>query len=100
LKDRFSRLFELSKNKMTIVTEMIHLGWGENDETWNWCRRLWAWEEDQPREWSLNSIVLQDDVNDMWLWIFHASKYFTVSSAYNFLLSSNQQNIADDNHVI
>lgn len=29
---------------------MFHLGWGENGETWNWWRRLLAWEEEMLEE--------------------------------------------------
>jgi len=48
----------------------------------------------------LHYIVLQDHVNDMWMWNLHSSKNYTVNSAYNFLLqSANQHIIADDNHV-
>jgi len=76
MKDRFSLLFELSDNKMAIASEMRHLVWGEGGEAWKWYMRLWAWEEDLLRECSvlLNSIILQDDVNDRWLWILHTSK--------------------------
>jgi hypothetical protein len=38
LKDRFNHLFELSDNKMAMVAEMEHLGWGESGESWKWCR--------------------------------------------------------------
>ena len=40
LKVMFSRIFELSGNKMATVAEMERLGWGENGETWKWCRPL------------------------------------------------------------
>lgn len=56
--------------------EMKHLGLGGGGEAWKWHRRLWAWEEEQLEECSAlsNYVVLQDDVNDMWLWSLHTSK--------------------------
>jgi len=42
LKDKFSRLFELSDNKMA---EMKLLGWDEGGEAWKWHKRLWEWEQ-------------------------------------------------------
>jgi hypothetical protein len=53
LKDRFNHLFELSDNKMVMVAEMKHLGWGEECEAWNQRRRLWTWKEEQLRECSV-----------------------------------------------
>jgi len=50
LKNSFSRLFDLAINKMTTVTEMYSLGWGEDGEAWKWRRRLLAWEEEKVRE--------------------------------------------------
>jgi len=58
--DRFSRLVELSDNKMVTVVETEHLGWGESGDAWRWCMPLRAWEEEETRECSvfLNSIIL------------------------------------------
>jgi len=102
LKVMFSRIFELSGNKMATVAEMERLGWGENGETWKWCRPLWAWEEEQLRECSacLNFIILQDDVTGRWQWNVHITKSYTAINAYNFLQQTSSQHInEDDFHV-
>lgn len=102
LKVMFSRIFELSANKMATVAEMEHFRWGEIGEAWKWCRPLRAWEEDQLRECStyLNSIILQDDVTNRWRWNVHTTESYIVNNAYNFLQQTSSQYInEDDFHV-
>jgi len=102
LKDRFNHIFEFSDNKMATVAEIVRLGWGESGETWKWRRPLRAWEEEKSGEYSacLNSIILQDDVTDMWRWNLHTSKSYNVSNVYNFLQQTTTQHInQDDFHV-
>lgn len=84
------------------MTRMEHLEWGESGEAWKWRRPLRAWEEEQLRECSacLNSIILQDDITDMWRWNLHTSKSYTVNNAYNLLQQSSTNHInVDDIHV-
>jgi len=40
--DRVSRLFDLYDNRLVIVADMCHIGWGEGGEAWKWRRRLFA----------------------------------------------------------
>jgi HEAT repeat protein len=70
LRTRFSRLFDLSNNKLCTVADMFSLGWEEGGEAWRWRRRLWAWEEVLVEECRnlLNNIVLQTDISDRWQW--------------------------------
>jgi len=38
----YSRLFELSGNKVATAREMFLLGWGADGGAWRWRRRLFA----------------------------------------------------------
>ena len=98
LKNSFSRLFDLATNKMAMVSEMYSLGWGEEGEAWKWRRRLLAWEEEKVRECCdfLTNIILQLTHSDRWIWNLHASNKYNVTSAYNHLLSSTNNNLAAD----
>jgi len=40
LQVRFSRLFDLSENKLLTVAQMFELGWHEGGEAWKWRRNL------------------------------------------------------------
>lgn len=42
---RFSRQFDLVKNKRVTIVEMNELK-GKNSESWKWLRRLFAWEKE------------------------------------------------------
>jgi len=83
-KERFSRLFELTVSKWVSVFDMFHLGWGENGEAWQW--RLFVWGEEQLGELCLllQTVILQVDKDDKWLWNLEKSNAFSVRSAYNF----------------
>jgi len=89
LRDRFSRLFELSMSKWVSIFDMFQLGWGENGEAWKWRRRLFAWEEEQAGELCLllQNVTLQVDNEDRWLWMLEKSNVYFVRSAYNFMTS-------------
>jgi hypothetical protein len=52
-------------------------------------RRLFAWEEELESErfMLLLPFVLQSAVNGRWIWQFHATLRYKVSSAYNYLTS-------------
>lgn len=58
----FSRLFELAKNKLAIVSYMHFIGW-------KWRRRSFTWEEELVRKCVDRSIhvVLQAKVADHWV---------------------------------
>jgi len=47
--------------------------------------RLLVWEEELESECCafLLPIILNADVNDRWIWQFHASSKYNVTSAYN-----------------
>jgi len=96
LKNSFNRLFDLATNKMTTVAEMYSFGWGVEGDAWQWRRRLLAWEEERVRECCdiLSNIVLQPTHFDRWIWHLHASNSYTVTSAYNHLLTFTSNNLA------
>jgi hypothetical protein len=87
LRDRFSRLFELSTLKGKCVSAMCNLGWGRDGGAWQWRRRLFAWEEELVGEISLllDNVNLQVTREDRWLWRLDSSSIYTVRSAYKFL---------------
>lgn len=62
----------------------------EGGETWNYRRRLLAWEEEQVREYSdiLTNIILHSIIPNRWLWLLHSSKKYNLTSAYNYMMSS------------
>jgi len=60
---------------------------GVGGDVWNWRRRLLAWEEEQVGECCelLTSIVLQDGLDDKWLWKLNLSKSYTVNHAFQLI---------------
>jgi len=68
--------------------------WGRG-ETWNWQRRLLAWEEELAGEYCalLNYFVFQANVDDKLLWLSHEFKKYSVSSSYSYLLSVDHNTI-------
>ena len=69
LRDRFSRLYELSLLKGESVAAMRALGWGVEGEAWRWRRRLFVWEEESVGELRLllQNVSLQVNREDKWL---------------------------------
>jgi len=86
---RFRRLFDLAENKLHSVATMFSLGWGEDENTWQWRRRLWVWEEELLAECRmlLSNVILQVDVSDRWQWLSDVVRGYLVRSAYHFLTS-------------
>ncbi|MCI34431.1 YIPF1-like protein, partial [Trifolium medium] len=62
------RLYDLVENKSSMAVEMFSLGWAEGGGSWEWQRRLWAWEEELLGECRalLHDIVLQTHSSDTW----------------------------------
>ena len=89
LRDRFTRLYELSLLKGESVAAMRSLGWGGAGEAWKWRRRLFAWEEESLGELTLLllSVSLQVHREDNWTWKADSSLSYTVRSAYNSITS-------------
>jgi len=87
LRDRFSRLFDLSMLKGELVFAMCTLGWGVDGRAWQWRHRLFAWAEELVREHRLllENVNLQVTREERWLWRLDSSSIYTVRSAYNFL---------------
>jgi hypothetical protein len=48
--ERFSRRFDLTKSKSSMVANMYALGCEAGGEAWLWRRQLWVWEEELLRE--------------------------------------------------
>ncbi|XP_024642310.1 uncharacterized protein [Medicago truncatula] len=46
LRVRFSRLFELTKNKFMSVADLLSVDSKRWGDLWRWIRRLWQWEEE------------------------------------------------------
>ncbi|RHN65973.1 putative RNA-directed DNA polymerase [Medicago truncatula] len=90
LRDRFSRLYELSLFKGESVATMKALGWDEAGEAWKWKRRLFAWEEESVAELTLllHNVSLQAQQKDMWIWkADSSSSSYTVQSAYKMIMT-------------
>jgi hypothetical protein len=87
LRERFSRLFDLSCFNEVSVFDMCQLGWGEGGEAWQWRRGLFAWEEEAVGELCLllQNVNLQVDKEDRWHWNLEMSNAFSVRSAYKVL---------------
>jgi len=68
---------------------MCRLGWGEGGDAWRWRKQLFVWEEEMLGELTLllQSVNLQVDREDRWLWKLEPSNTFSVSSAYHFLIA-------------
>lgn len=90
LRDRFSRLFDLSLLKEESVFGMHFLGWGIEGGAWRWRRRLFAWEEELVGDLRLllHNVSLQVDRVDKWLWRLETSSVYSVRSAYKLLSAS------------
>jgi hypothetical protein len=94
LKSSFNHLFFILliiKWQRRLICTL--LWWGEGGEGWKRRHRLFAWEEDQVREYCaiLSNIVLQPNNHDRWLWHSHA---------YNCMLSSVNIVAADHSNAI
>ncbi|RHN60029.1 putative RNA-directed DNA polymerase [Medicago truncatula] len=89
LRDRFSRLYDLSVLKGESVAMMRALGWEEEGEAWRWRRRLWAWEEELLGELRLllQNVSLQVHRKDGWKWSADSTSCYTVQSAYKTLIA-------------
>jgi len=87
LRTRFSRLFDLTTNKLCTVADMCALGWEVGGEAWSWRRSLRAWEEELVVECShlVNNVVLQTIVIDKWQWEPDIAGGYTVRAAYHIL---------------
>jgi hypothetical protein len=86
LKDRFPRLFSISRQKEATVAEI----WdpGSADFKWRllWRRRLFVWEENVVEELKgvLNEAIVSAEV-DCWSWRPDKNNIFTVSSTYKLI---------------
>lgn len=90
LRDRFSRLYELSLFKEESVATMKALVWDEAGEAWKWRRRLFAWEEESVAELTLllHNVSLQAQQKDRWIWkADSSSSSYTVQSAYKMIMT-------------
>jgi len=98
----YARLFELSENKLAMVSEMFALDWGVGGEAWKWRRRLFVWEEVLVGECveRLSVLVSQVGMADMWVWKLHPSNKYTVQSAYSYLTAVDNNIIEDFHHFL
>lgn len=89
-RDRFRRMYDLSVSKWLSVANMFQSGWGAEGEVWVWRQRLFAWEEEQVGDLTsiLQSVTLQVQKEDKWLWNFEKSNVFSVRSGYNHLTAT------------
>ena len=90
LKNKFSRLFDLSVEKECSVEKMGRvLGAVEGRESL-WHRRLFAWEEESISECYvlLRNFVLQENVEDKWTWQLDPMHGYSVRGAYRFLTTA------------
>jgi len=84
---RFSRLYDLSENKLAAVAQMFSWGWEVGGEAWKWRRRMWDWEEDMVVECRslLLTVLLHVDIEDVCTWIHDPVEGYTVSGAYRMI---------------
>jgi len=88
LSDRFHHLYDLSEYKSIIVAEMFARGWDEGGDAWKWRRRLWVWEEEMLEECHnllLTIVLLQVDLDDVWMWAHDPVVGYTVGGAHRIL---------------
>ena len=96
---RYNRLFDLAENKLMPVANMFVFGWGEGAEAWKWRSCLFAWEEEQVVELSslVSNIVLKENTIDRWVWLPNLAKTYSVSSAYDYLISMDNNDTNGNN---
>ena len=89
LQTRFSRLFDLTTNKLSTVAGMSALGWEDGGGAWSWRKPLWVWEEELVEECRqlLNGVVLQSNISDRWHWDSNIDDVYTMRRAYYLLTS-------------
>jgi hypothetical protein len=97
LRDRFSRLYDLSLRKGESVASMRDLGWGVEGDAWRWRRRLFVWEEESVEELTLllQNVSLQVHLEDKWKWKDDSSSVYTVRSAYNSIIAQDSVDYAE-----
>jgi len=102
LRERFSRLFDLALNKSITVKDMFLLGWGEGGGGWQWCRKLWVWEEDLLEECRLllSDVSLQPFSYDVWQWLLDPSGGYSVRGVYDMLTTQENPQVLQNNDLI
>jgi len=68
---------------------MFLLGVEVGGETWQWRRRLWAWEEELVEECRelLLTITLHESSSNRWLWLPDQTGGYSVCGVYDMLTS-------------
>jgi hypothetical protein len=94
LRQRFPRLFGISSQRDEVIQNM---GW-MNDGRWQWelqwRRNLFAWEEDQFRDFLEIIAPFTPSIHhDCWLWMGDEIRGFTANSAYLLLVAEYNQHI-------
>ncbi|GKV16244.1 hypothetical protein SLEP1_g26913 [Rubroshorea leprosula] len=83
LKEKYSRLFSLSRDKDAVITDMG--SWNNKEWMWNWRWRrcLFAWETNLLQELLslLQRIQLTEGEDDKWVWKYDPKSSYTVRSA-------------------
>jgi len=92
LKIKFPRLYELVVDKDCSVAEASRVLEANGDWVGVWRRRLFAWKEENVREFSvlLHNTVLQENVHDTWCLLLDLIQGYSVRGAYRFLTTSRQ----------
>jgi len=98
----FSRLYDLSVNKVVTVRNMFLLGVEVGGEAWQWRCRLWAWEEELLEECRelLLTVTLQDSSTDRWLWLLDHIGGYSVRGVYDLLTSHEQPHLHQNLELI
>ncbi|GLT87533.1 hypothetical protein SLE2022_056120 [Rubroshorea leprosula] len=96
LKEKFNRLFSLSREKDACIADMGQWNNGEWMWTWRWTRNLFVWEINLLQELCsmLEGIKLTQGEDDNWIWKHNSKGRYTVKSAYN-IINQNQESRQD-----
>jgi len=93
LRTKFRWLFDLTVQRECSVADMAVLGWGDGGSAWVWRRGLLTWEEYCVKECFalLHNIVLQEHINDRWMWLLEPNQGYSVCGTYHFLTAPNEE---------
>ncbi|GKU93781.1 hypothetical protein SLEP1_g7347 [Rubroshorea leprosula] len=87
LKEKFNRLFSLSREKDVCVADMGEWKKGEWTWNWKWRRRLFTWETDMLQDLltTAQGTKLKQGEDDCYEWKHDPIGKYSVRSAYNLL---------------
>ncbi|GKV38790.1 hypothetical protein SLEP1_g46663 [Rubroshorea leprosula] len=87
LKEKFNRLFRLSREKDVCIADMGEWRNGELTWNWKWRRSLFTWETDMLQDLlsTVQGTKLKQGEDDCFVWNHDPTGKYSVRSAYNLL---------------